>query len=78
MLVMLMVESNVQHISGQIVVDDCLVAQDVFGVIWFRERNWCKAVHNSLTWKRMHAKRAQSSAWFSTYFEKFLQKVSQE
>jgi len=34
---MLMVESIVQHISGQIVVDDCLVAQDTFGVIWCRE-----------------------------------------
>jgi len=75
---MLMVESIVQHISGQIVFDDCLVAQDGFGVIWCRERIWCKAVHNPMSWKSMHAKRAQILVWFSTYFKKFLQQVSQE
>lgn len=71
-LVILMVESIVQHISGQIIVDDCLVAQDTFGVIWCRERNWCKVVHNPMSWKSMHAKRAQISAWVSTSFKKFL------
>ena len=73
-----MVESIVQHISGQFVVDDCLVAQGTFGVIWCREGNWCKAVHNPMSWKSMHAKRAQISTWVSTSFENFLQQVSQE
>lgn len=77
-LVMLMVESIVQRTSGEIVVDDYLVAQDTFGVIWCREIIWCKDVHNSMSWKGMQAKRAQILAWVSTSFKKFLQQVSQE
>ena len=75
---MLMVESIVQHISRQLVADDSLVAQGTFGVIWCREGIWCKAVHNPMSWKSMHAERAQILAWVSTSFEKFLQQVSQE